>query len=585
MVEVVESPKSKADFVYKQYTTSRTYYKPRRDNFVKYYKQYRSILDADTTREYLKWRSKLFIPATARALDGWLPDMMLSLFGFDPFFEARPREGEDVLQAQIQEPLLLYQFDACSFFLNFYAFLKQLGLYGTSFGKVMVDENGNNTFEPLEVFNMFYSPRATKLSDTWIAQRNERTLGEMKRMKIYKNLDVLEQNIQIDKETDRYDIEVKKNIQGLPSKYSGEEGDDRRVELIEYWTTDRKKTMTVAGGSTLVRPERENPFGRYDGSWFDPFVNGALWANPFELEGVGIPEKIKDINDRINCEVNQRIDNRNLRMNQIILVRRGANVNVRNLKSFPGAVWMTDDITAVVPQIIPDVSSPASFEEEQRLEQKCEESTGVTKNILGQPTETRRTATEIASNVRMGSKAFMLHLRMNEEQVLKPILIKFAQLNSNPVFMSPEKAARIVGRLGLAWKPTSVIPNFRLLGPSQLMDSNLKVQQMIQFLQIVQNDPMFNKTQIYKRIYEGWGYKDFETLLAPPPMPMMPGMPGMMQGTPMQGQNRGTPLQGTGIPPQTMGGRPVAPTDVRVGSPAEGGQMMMVGGGGERPAI
>lgn len=588
--KVYGTNKEKVEYINRLYDESTKYYSSWRDELTKAYKQYKSVLDIDSSKDYYKWRSRLFIPATARAVDGLLPDLMLTLFGPDPFFETVPREPSDVIQSKILEPLLLYQFDSTDFFTNFFDFLKQMAIYGTTFGKVYITSKKRKVkksvpqefmgieigepkeeyeeieiydgpvFETIDIYDLRFSPNAKSIDDTWVIHRTEKTIGDMKKLGIYKNLDKLEYSIAQDKLSSKYDEEVRKSLNGFPSAYTQEEGDDRRVELLEYWDRSRSKTCTIAGRSTIVRPERDNPLG------IDPFVSCKLWGMPFELLGTGIPKKVEDLQNQLNCEVNQRLDNRNIRQNVTLKVRRGANVNVRNLLTKPGGIWLTDEMDAIDPIVIPDISSSTSFAEENLLESKCEEITGVTRYATGQGSGSSKTATEASILTRMASKAFALHLRIIEEMALRPILRKFAALNSNPDFMDKERVEKVVGPLGAMWEPSSETAiNFRLLASSQLTDKNLKVQQMIQLLGMLKDDPTINKMEIVKRIYEAWGYKDFATLQQqmPPQMPQQ-GMP----------QNMGTPPGlGAGIPP----------TGVRPGSPAEGGLPMMAGMGGARP--
>lgn len=592
------------DNIVKMYSQSRKYYKPMRENWTKSYKQYMSYLDLDTMKDYYKWRSKLFIPATAKAVDGFIPDILLALFEPKPFFEVKPAEMNDVGPANAIQPLLEYQFDCANFKMQFYDFIKQLALYGTTFGKVfwkheegkkiikvplmdpmggpVLDEKGKPVidkqeeievyfdgpvFETIDIFNISVSQQAMNLDDTWVIQRSERTIGEMKKMDIYENVDKLESYIAETKTDGRYEELVRQQIKGLTTPFSDEEGDDRKVELLEYWTKDRTKTMTIAGQSIVVRPERDNPIG------IDPFIGCNLWGNPKELFGTGVPEKCRDIQDQLNTEVNQRLDNRNLRQNLIFKVKRGANINVRNLVSRPGNVWLTDEMEALEVITLPDTTSPYSFQEQGMLEQKCEEVTGVTKYSTGAGSGSTRTATEASILTRMSSKSFALHLLTIEEMALKPILMKFFKLDKK--FMDAEKVVRIVGEAGYEFQkitPDNLQmagdPDFTIVGASQLVDKNMKVQQMLQMLQIVAQDPSINRGELVKRIWEAWGYKDFNTLVAQ--QMGMPGMPPSPQGQP-------------GMPPQSQGGMPVPPTDMRMPSPQEGVNPMMMGGGGIRP--
>lgn len=579
------------------YSNSKNYYNPLRQDYVKYYKQYRSWLDVDSMRDYYKWRSKLFIPATARAVDGLLPDLLLTLMPNNSFFETKPRESEDVIQASINQGLLSYDFDVDDSLLKAYVYIKQMALYGTTFGKcfwkttkkeetIEVDDLilgkqkskqsvvlfDGPTFVPIDIFSVYYSPKATSLSDTWVIHRTEKSIREMKELGIYQNIDKLEECIVSDmnSDADRYEIEIRKYKQGLPAAYSGEEGDDRKVELLEYWNADRTKTMTIAGQHVVVRPERDNPLGVA----FDPFICSALWPNPFELQGVGVPEKVRDLQDQLNSEVNQRLDNRNLRQNFIIKVKRGSNVNVRNIVSRPGAIWLTDDMGALDVVNVPDISSASSFAEENMLEGKCEEITGVTKYVTGGGTDSRRTATESSILQRMGSKQFALHVKMLEDTFIKPMIRKFHVLNQK--FITKEQVVKIVGPKGNAFINSSYEDSMRefdiiTTSSSELLNKDLKVQQMTTLYQMAATDPTVTpeeKRKLRQRIWETWGYKDFETFptIGAPQVPMQPqGMP------PMQ------------LPPQNETG-PINPSGLRASTPMEGTAPLALGGGGNAMA-
>lgn len=652
-----------AEKISKLYSNSRIYFKPIREDWVNFYKRYRSYLDSSTTKDFYKWRSKLFIPATAKAVDGLLPDLLLTLFGPDPFFEIAPREEGDVDQAKIQQAILSSDFYNCDIFLKAYTYLKQMALYGTTFGKVYWNKDtttetliktfedqqtGKQTektekltvvlhdqpwFEPIDNFNLAWAKNCTNLRDTWIIQRSEKSIGEMKAAGVYDNVNDLETAIVGMKGTSEYEQEVRNWLKGLPSAYNDEEGDARKVELLEYWNEDRSKTATLAGRFIVVRKLRDNPYGLN----YDPFIKTDLWANPFEFLGTGIAEKSRDLQDQLNSEVNQRLDNRALRQNVQFKVRRGANINTRSLRSSPGAIWLTDDMDALDVVNIPDISSNNSFNEENMLEQKIEEITGVTKYSTGAGADSRRTATEVNTLTKMSSKGFALHVKIIEESFIKPLIKKFMYLNSR--FAEKERTIRILGKDGYQFikvTPDDLLKtNYDLVakGSSELTDKNMKVQQMVNFKGMIAQDPtsMAMNKALDKRIWEAWGNKDYEiamkegqAMLPPPPPPPPPepkdppvklslslsltpadlhdpAVQILIDNTgievpknnplsgidnsntfpmaPDMGGMSGSPAQGP-LPPQTEGGMPTEATGMRPGTPEEGGMPMQLGGGG-----
>lgn len=590
------------DEVVSRYKDGYNYYRSQRDSFVTYYKKYRGWLDANSTKDFYKWRSKLFIPSIGRAVDGLTVNLWLAIFSMTPFFEVKPREESDVARSKAVGALLEYQFEETSFKTEFLKFLIQLGIYGTSFGKVyqktikkkvkrrrpkefmgvtfpgefeLKEEEevvyDGPCFQPIDIFDIVVSPNATSLEDTWVIHRSEKTLGEIKKMQkdgIYKNVDDLELLIMGSNPTEQSESKERKHVGGFPSAWGKEEGDDRRVEILEYHNMERTKIITVGGQSVELR-NKENKL------YIDPFVHANLWGVPFELYGIGIAEKAGDLQDQLNAEVNSRLDNRNLKQNFILKVRRGANVNTRSLISRPGAVWLTDDIEAIQAMTIPDVASNTSFAEENLLKQEIEEITGVTKYATGGGAETsKKTATEVSVMTRSTSKSFALFVDKIVEQAIKPVVKKFYTINE--LFMEDETVVRILGQEGMvfvALKPEDIMGNFDFIpaASSQMTDMNLKSQNLINLLGIAKDDPTLNRQTIYKKFWEANGYKDYNELFASPGLPQNPQTP----------QNNSSQPGGA----VSQGGMPVEPTDMRPGTPFEGGTPITVGGGGTRPPV
>lgn len=594
MAQQVVSDNKSVQMVVENFSSSYKYYKSFRDDWLRYFKKYRSMLDVDTTLDYFKWRSKLFIPATGSAVDGLVTNLALTLIPNDGFFNVRPREPGDVERSRVMEKLLSYEFQESDFRSLFNTFLKQLAIYGTSPGKVFwktikrkqkrrrpvmaMDILGTEidtgefeireeedtifdgpVFEPIDIFDFYISQKAKSLKDTWVIHRTNKKLGQIKELQkqgIYKNVGDLERLVSGENTQEDEYAKDKRRMIGLPDAWDDETGDNRTIEILEYWDQNREKIITIAGREVILR-ETTNPLG------IDPFVLGGLWENPFQLYSSGVPEKCSDLQDQLNSEVNQRLDNRNLKQNMIIKVRRGANVNVRNILSKPGAVWLTDDMDAIDPITIPDVGTPNSFAEENLLKRDIEEITGVSQYAKAGGTDqgSRKTATEASLESRAGSKGFAYFVLQIEQQVLRPIIQKFYQLTE--LFMDEEKAVRILGE-GSEEKYIKVSPSdvrgnydFVPIASSQLINKDIMVQQMVQLLQMAAQDPSIDRRTIYKKIWEAWGYQNFDELFTQAPL-MPVGMQEQMQAQQAKAQ-------------ESMGMRP--------GSPQEGAAPVQVNSG------
>ena len=598
MVQQTQKQATKLEEILSQYDTSIKHYDKYRSDWGQYYKRYRSILDSSTSKDYYAWRNELFIPATASGVDGLVFNLALTLFGSTPFYDVAPREANDVSRALLAKELISYCFDKSKFKMEFSGnFIKQLSIYGTSFGKVVQrditrttkkkkpinepDLFGNEVptgetevetedevvysgpvFETIDIFDLIVSPDARSLSDTWVIHRTVKTLGELKALMkkgIYKNVGDLEMLIENKNSADTQYDRGRKESTGLPSAWGDEPGDLRTIELLEYWDKRRENVTTIAGRLKVIR-DTENPLG------IDPFVSASLWALPFEIYGIGIPEKCLDLQDQLNAEVNQRLDNRNLRQNLILKVQRGNNVNYNSLDTRPGAVWLMDDINAVQEVNVPDTSSASSFTEESLLKQEIEEVTGITKYSKGSGVGgDRTTATEASLVARAGSKGFAYMVMLIEESALKPIIEKYYQLIET--FMEDEQVIRVAGEKGMEFvnvRPQDIKGSYDFIpqGTTELVDKNLKVQYLIQMLSIAKDDQTLNRQAVYKKIWEALGQKDFTDLFTgAPQMPMS------------------LDAKGGGMNPTNAGRQTASPASgVRAGSPQEGAIPIGMGG-------
>lgn len=571
-----------------RYQAAKAYRRPIETNFLEYLEQYKGILKTPESGIY-KYRSKLFIPATSKCIDGVLAALMMQLFASKPNFSVTPRESQDVEQAKLLQALLEYQFEEADFFTEFQTFLKQCLIYGTSIGRVFWDTQkkvlepeqrdflgsqfpemqpeteeqetlmfDGPVFKAVDIWNFFWDPMAHNLEDGWKIIRYERSIDELREINrvkgkaVYKNLDQLENDTgtATDPETITNERD-RKDVMGFttdPRAAEPTESKRKKVEILECWNEDDTEVVWIGNGRVEIRGPIKNPFAHGTSG----LVRLVYTTFPFEFTGVGIPERIADLQEQLNNITNQRNDNINIILNRMWKVQRGAGVDTKALASQPNRIIFTNDMAAIEELTTPMVCQD-SYREGANLEAKIEEATGATKFTIGMGQDSGGgTATEAMIQQQSGQSGFALMLRQIESMALKPIIRMFYELNQQ--MMDKAKVVRIVGPEGEAFinvKPEDIAGNFDFMpeGFTTMMRKEVQVRLMMEFLKLTGGDPLVDRRSIYKKIWEAWGFKNWEEILAKqmPLPPMQPGA-GMKPGAP-----QGMPT-GTGMP--TMPGMP-----------------------------
>jgi hypothetical protein len=576
-----EKQKKLLDKILENFDSARTDRKDLEDGWLNDYKAYRGVLEPSASGRH-KWRSRLFIPATFKAVEGIYPRGMLALFTVPDFFDVMPRESGDVDQAEIVKKLLEYYFEKMDLFTNFGRFFKQMLLYGTSVGKIywqkdsMMKTSARSIFgiklppiteeivkfdgpyfEPIDLWDFYTDPKVGDLS-SWKIHRTWRTIDDLRASSIkYENLDEVEKMAaELKKEDSSQSERIYAAGRSLPK-----ETRKGLVEILEYWNEDNSEVVTVANQGIIIK-QRPNPFNHMD----HPFIYGNYTMIPFEFYTPGVPASCRDLQWQLNDTTNQRMDNVNLILNRMFKVVKGMGVNLSQVVSKPGGILQMDSPEAVTPLETPDITQ-AAYLEATNIERKIEEVTGATKYTIGTGTETsRRTATEAKIQSLTGDERFNLMVRFLESQVIKPLIRKSYQLLQQ--FMTIDKVIRIVGAEGEKWitvNPEDIKSDydFEPAGSVRTATRDAIQAQLINFLAIAQNNPTVNSTEILKRIWENFGFKDADRIIRSQEqmMQMASLQAGMGQGMggpgpsgPSAPPTEGAPLRGGSPQEMPMGG-------------------------------
>lgn len=142
---------------------------------------------------------------------------------------------------------------------------------------------------------------------------------------------------------------------------------DHKLEVLEMWTNE--SVICVLQRKKLIRKEK-NPFGCI------PFVS-AFWDDiPGSFYAFGVPRRIGGVQVHLQGLRNLRLDDINLNLQQIWLVKIGTEIAAQPMKAYPGAVFKVDDIEKSLKPLIKEPIMSEAYREEDVLLNDAERTTG-----------------------------------------------------------------------------------------------------------------------------------------------------------------------------------------------------------------
>lgn len=222
------------------------------------------------------------------------------------------------------------------------------------------------TFEVPDLFDMYFDPRVEFVEDmTAIIENCDNVrYSDLKRMKNkYFNLDSVKSSLGNSYNQRDNDKLNKFTAQGIPitdtteglinvKTYYGyfSETDDVEDERLYKITTACNDTVLIG----------------YEEIDFIPFEKVNAIEIPNQGIGVGLVAPIKKLQDAYNLTRNQRFENVSLVINRMWLMKQGAGIDPRKLKSIAGNIIPVKDLNDLAPVPTPDVTA-SSYNEAQAL--------------------------------------------------------------------------------------------------------------------------------------------------------------------------------------------------------------------------
>lgn len=483
------------------------------------------------TNDYYDGKAKVRIPALHQAVERIVPKMDKVIFPPDGQFIAieskDPDSDPEVQAAEAATALITQQFQDIKARAKLISIYRSLCIYGTVFLKTYWHHeekekfirNGNKRerelfvtfdnpdFYSVDIWDFFADPKDENLDGTvierikvnWMDIWSNRIEVEDG---VYKNVDQVKGLFT--KRTQDSDQQESEEIRGLAQHEYGPH--ENKVVLYEYWGDvpkyfftgsfeDKENLETVKnaliviavggdqkgeGGSGVCLRISDNTFDHND----KPYLRGRYIKIDGRLYGLGVMSVSTGLEAELNTLRNQLMDMRTFMLKNKWLRERTAEINDWQLEDLSNLIIDTNDVNGLVPLRPPDFSASA-LANESAIKQDIYDSTGATPLLSGTPTggSLDRTAAGIATVVQGGLERFELVVTQFEEEIMKPLVEKFWQLDQQ--FLPEGRDVRMVGKEFVKVVPEDIPDNFdyRFLGLRELGEKEFKINALNILLQ------------------------------------------------------------------------------------------------------
>jgi hypothetical protein len=502
----------------------------------KCYKAWRGYVE-----KYIPRKSNLFIPITQQTVETIVSREMTAIFNENGrIFQFEPRQASYQGNADILTEYVNYDFlRVPHVYRKFRKFLTQLHIYGTSILRVFwdykefrqpaVDENGKPfqklifdrdqfNFDVVPVRNFYIDPRADNLQDAkWVITRSivdrEIFKEQMKALE-YRKLSMQE----IDRiSTARVRPEYDDTFSDLDNLEAIALDSDRQfIEVIEYWSRQTDRFITIAGGEYVVRDE-PIPFDHKQ----YPFIVCVDIPDPEHFWGLSTVEVIHDLQHELNSLRNNRMDKANFLLNPMFKVQQGEVLNRSELISRPGGIVRVRAMDGLSPMEMGDMSS-SDYNEEQIIKGDIQTTTGISDFALGQTSPRySETATGVSILSSNADSRIMTKIHYIQEEGLGPLGRQWLSLQKQ--FGKNSEIFRVTGKDVLFEKEMLTHPmDVRVLASTQMINKQVRQNQVMQLAQLVLNNPSVNQEEWLRLVFETFNFPVNKLLIGPQPTPPAP---------------------------------------------------------------
>lgn len=461
-----------------QFLLSKRYLDPIHEKMNQQEELYRSYID---TANY-PHQARVFDPRIFRVIETITPRMV----AMEPTGSFYPSEEGDMQVAHILNALIKYDWRRADMFPKLVMFVKGMLIFGTAFGRcywdfrekdkprmvakkiggrlvwtpknkeyIKVTEFDGPNFEPLNIYDCFPDPNSTSMEKMrWFIYRTFKTVKELEQENDtrggdwYKNLDVLKEAVNkkmkgenVAGRKDSLQYREHRRVMLSTQEFIGEDKANPDVVILRRFTKDG--WCDYAPEYDVIIREVENPY--FHGEI--PIIHGVDYPYPGELYGMGEIEPLDRIQRAINAVLNQRLDNVQLTLRTMWKVKKNSGVDMHTLVSAPGNVITTDDMDAIEPVQVPDVTGPTFVQTMNYLTSALQNGSGITDYTVGLNSDTN-TANNTATGVRLiqqeANAQFKLKIQLFTHMVIQRIANQWKDLRIQ--YTTEEQKLRIVGR-------------------------------------------------------------------------------------------------------------------------------------------
>lgn len=221
-------------------------------------------------------------------------------------------------------------------------------------------------FKQLDVLDCYIDPEAESIQEAQsFIYDDVRELAEVKQNAVFHNVEELEGHTSPSNNT------VTGNTPGADNFVSDETQREQEVTIIRErwgkvplsWLTGKESDdgVMVEGVVTLGDVNKDDPvILRVDRNPFEhnkkPFEENWYQKKSNRWYGIGIAEKMLDMQSYLNRTVNRRIENEDVLHSGMFKIKRGSSVSAKDIKSVPGGVIPVEQMDDVQQLKIRDIS-------------------------------------------------------------------------------------------------------------------------------------------------------------------------------------------------------------------------------------
>jgi hypothetical protein len=544
-----------------------------RESLEEKFQAYRDMIEGKLkTENSSKYRSQIYIKETFKVMDTVMPIFLDMLFTQGNAFRVKGIDGPlDQRQAAALEYLISIYIEKMQAYNSIHDFIWDMLQYGTAFGKLTwtketvdytediletylgkqkilgielpvkktrkrtIDKTKTTkdapVFEHVSYKDIFFSTRTKNLQTSWVIHRYYKTLEELESSDVkykdltgealFKNMKELSRLHSGISPLDQQEIITSLEKQDLGLNETGksmdtqgitedlEVNDDGEIEILEYWTSDNKSVIIVAGRQVVIR-EMDNPFKHKQ----KPFIWSNYIRRPHEIWGMGIPELAQDGQDYLNTVTNQGIDSNTLTNNLMFIAFRDRGIDASQLKANPGGIIFADSdspgepINNVLQQI--KFSKIDTLPEMSVAKGEIQEVTGAGKIMQGSyESGAVRNTSQQRMLMAAGQKKFIGKILTFESMFLKPFVRQMYGLIGQ--FMETEQVVKIIGKRGEEWikiSPQDICTDldFMPVGSKQLVEMEQLIHQLNNAVAVIAADPearnIIDMKNLYRKLLE-----------------------------------------------------------------------------------